>query len=114
LAPRVAGDRARPIYHRIKDSIEAHLIIVFAALAVSRHIEHQSGWSIRKFIKTARGYRTVEIQAGPHAITAGSPLHDDLHQAIKAINTSQPAHQIEPTRVKPGKAVSQRAGGSAR
>jgi hypothetical protein len=27
---------ARPIYHRTKDSIEAHLTIVFAALAVSR------------------------------------------------------------------------------
>ena len=93
LARRVAGDRARPVYHRIKDSIEAHLTIVFAALAVSRHIERQTGWSIRKFVKTARRYRTVQIQAGPHAITAASPIPDDLHQAINAINASQPAHQ---------------------
>ena len=92
LARRVAGDRARPVYHRIKDSIEAHLTIVFAALAVSRHIERQTGWSIRKFVKTARRYRTVQIQAGPHAITAASPIPDDLHQAINAINASQPAH----------------------
>jgi len=56
--------QARPVYHRIRDSIEAHLTIVFAALAVSRWIEHQTGWSIRKFVKTARRYRTVEIQAG--------------------------------------------------
>ena len=28
--------RARPIYHRKRDSIEAHLTIVFAALAVTR------------------------------------------------------------------------------
>jgi hypothetical protein len=35
-----------------RDSIEAHLTIVFAALAVSRFIEHQTGWSIRKFVKT--------------------------------------------------------------
>jgi hypothetical protein len=28
--------RARPIYHHQRDSIEAHLTIVFAALAVSR------------------------------------------------------------------------------
>src|SRR5215472_5694726 len=85
--------RARPVYHRIRDSIEAHLTIVFAALAVSRWIEHETGWSIRKFVKTARRYRTVEIQAGPHTITAASPLPDDLRQAIKAINASQPAHQ---------------------
>ena len=63
-----------------------------AALAVSRWIEHQTGWSIRKFVKTARRYRTVEIQAGPHTITA-SPLPDDLRQAINAINASQPANQ---------------------
>ena len=85
--------QARPIDHRIRDSIEAHLTIVFAALAVSRWIEHQTGWSIRKFVKTARRYRTVELQAGPHTITAASPLPDDLRQAINAINASQPARQ---------------------
>ena len=31
--------QARPIYHRKRDSIEAHLTIVFAALAVSHWIE---------------------------------------------------------------------------
>jgi hypothetical protein len=51
--------QARPIYHRTRDSIEAHLTIVFAALAVSRWIEHQTGWSIRKFVKAARRYRTI-------------------------------------------------------
>jgi DDE family transposase len=64
--------QARPIYHRTRDSIEAHLTIVFAALAVSRWIEHQTGWSIRKFIKTARRYRTVQIQAGDQVITAAA------------------------------------------
>jgi hypothetical protein len=78
--------QARPIYHRKRDSIEAHLTIVFAALAVSRWIEHQTGWSIRKFVKTARRYRTVQIQAGPHTITAADPLPDDLRQALEAIN----------------------------
>ncbi len=35
--------QARPIYHRTRDSIEAHLTIVFAALAISRWIEHADG-----------------------------------------------------------------------
>jgi hypothetical protein len=81
--------QARPIYHRKRDSIEAHLTIVFAALAVSRWIEHQTGWSIRKFVKTARRYRTIQIQAGPHIITAADPLPDDLRQAIEAINSTR-------------------------
>jgi hypothetical protein len=85
--------QARPIYHRTRESIEAHLTIVFAALAVSRWIEHQTSWPIRKFVKTARRYRTIKIQAGPHTITAADPLPDDLRQAIEAINHAiRPAH----------------------
>ena len=65
--------QARPIYHHQRDSIEAHLTVVFAALAVSRWIEAQTGWSIRKFVRTARRCRTIEIQAGDHTITAADP-----------------------------------------
>ena len=65
--------QARPIYHHKRDSIEAHLTVVFAALAVSRWIETTTGWSIRKFVRTARRYRTIEIQAGEHTITAADP-----------------------------------------
>ncbi len=65
--------QARPIYHRRRDSIDAHLTIVLAALAVSRWTEQATGWSIRKFVKTARRYRTIEIPAGPHTVTAADP-----------------------------------------
>jgi hypothetical protein len=78
--------QARPVYHRKRDSIRARLTIVLAALAVSRWIEAQAGWSIRKFVKTARRYRTIQIQAGQHTITAADPLPDDLRQALNAIN----------------------------
>jgi len=85
--------QARPIYHRTRDSIEAHLTIVFAALAVSRWIENTTGWSIRKFVKTARRYHTIEIQAGTHTITATDPLTSELRHALEAINsTSGLAH----------------------
>ncbi len=76
--------QARPIYPRKRDSIEAHLTIVFAALAVSRWIEAQTGWSIRKFVRTARRYRTIQIQAGPRTIAAADPLPADLRQALEA------------------------------
>jgi hypothetical protein len=84
--------QARPIYHRTRDSIEAHLTIVFAALAVSRWIENQTGWSIRKFIRNARRYRTVEIQAGEHTITAADPLPADLSEALSRIHRQPGAH----------------------
>ena len=84
--------QARPIDHRIRDSIEAHLTIVFAALAVSRWIEHQTGWSIRKFVKTARRYRTIEIQAGPHTIITADPPSADLREALDQIHGRSAAH----------------------
>jgi hypothetical protein len=85
--------QARPIYHRKRDPIEAHLTIVFAALAVSHWIETTTGWSIRKFVRTARRYRAITIQAGPHTITAAGPIPDDLREALAKIsNASQGAH----------------------
>jgi hypothetical protein len=75
-----------------RDSIEAHLTIVFAALAVSCWIEHQTGWSIRKFVKTARRYRTIQIQAGPHTITAADPIPDDLRSALDRIHGRSATH----------------------
>ena len=57
-----------------------------AALAVGRFIEERTGWSIRKFVQTARCYRTIEIQAGAHTITAADPLPDDLAQALDRIH----------------------------
>ena len=80
--------QARPIYHHTRESIEAHLTIVFAALAVSHWIEHQTGWSIKKFVRTARRYRTVTIQAGRQTLTAAEPLPDDLAEALTKITAA--------------------------
>jgi hypothetical protein len=77
---------ARPIYHHTRESIEAHLTIVFAALAVSRWIEDRTGWSIKKFVTTARRHRTIQIQAGDHTITAADPVPAELQTALDAIH----------------------------
>jgi hypothetical protein len=77
--------QARPIYHHLRESIEAHLSIVVAAMAVSHHIEDQTGWSIKKFVRTARRYRTVKIKAGRQLLTAADPLPEDLREAITQI-----------------------------
>jgi transposase len=84
--------QARPIYHHKRESIDAHLSIVFAALAVSRWIENRTGRSIKKFVRTARRYRTVTIRVEGHTLTAADALPDDLRHALQAIHTRPTAH----------------------
>ena len=78
------------MFHHKRDSIGAHVSIVFAALAVARWIEAQTGWSIKGFVQTARRYREVTIQAGEHTSTAADPLPLDLHDALRAIAITSP------------------------
>nr|WP_176789336.1 IS1634 family transposase [Tessaracoccus flavus] len=78
--------RARPIYHHKRESIEAHLTIVFASLAVSRWLEARTGWSIKKLVKNLRRYRTIEIQAGDTLVTAADPLPADLTEILDRIH----------------------------
>jgi hypothetical protein len=84
--------RARPIYHHKRDSIEAHLTVVMAALAVSRLIERSTTWSIARFVKTLRRYHTVTIQAGDQTITAADPLPDDAQQALTRLRDAAAGH----------------------
>lgn len=78
--------RARPIYHHLRQSIEAHLTIVTAALAMARWLETTTGWSIRRLITTARRYRTITISIAGHTLTAADPLPPDLTQALHNIH----------------------------
>jgi hypothetical protein len=52
---------ARPIYNRVRDAIEAHLTIVFTALAVSHAIQSRTGLSIGKVVKQLRPLRSATI-----------------------------------------------------
>jgi hypothetical protein len=84
--------KARPVYHRKRESIDAHLTIVFAALAVTRFIEDRTGWSIKRFVRTARRYRTIQIRAGQHILTAEDPLPPDLRDTLALIRRPGGAH----------------------
>jgi transposase len=74
--------RARPIFHRQRDSIEAHLTIVFAALAVSRHLQDITNISIKKLVNTLRPLRTVQIEVGGHVLTAAPKVTTDARDIL--------------------------------
>jgi len=50
--------KARPVFHRKREAIEAHLTIVLAALAVGRSIEAKTGISLKQFVKILRPIRS--------------------------------------------------------
>lgn len=53
--------RGRPMFHYTRDAIEAHLSIVFTALAVAHAIQSRTGLSISKVIKQLRPLRSATI-----------------------------------------------------
>ena len=53
--------RARPIFHREKDSIDAHLTVVFAALAIGRHLQELSGLPLKRLITDLKGLRGSRV-----------------------------------------------------
>ncbi len=45
---------ARPMFHHERDAIEAHLAVVMTALAMARHLQDATGFSIKKIVRTLR------------------------------------------------------------
>jgi hypothetical protein len=48
-------------------------------------IDNRTGWSIKKFVRTSRRYRTIQIKASGRIATAADPLPDDLSEALTKI-----------------------------
>ncbi|PXW94300.1 hypothetical protein C8E89_1703 [Mycolicibacterium moriokaense] len=61
-------------YHHKRESIEAHLTIVFAALAVGHWIEHQTGWHIKKFVRSGHA-ATAPSTSAPAGKQLPPPTH---------------------------------------
>jgi hypothetical protein len=79
--------KARPIFHRTRDPINAHLTIVFAALAIARDLQNRTGMSIKKIVQTLRRIHTVIVDVDGHPLTARTPLDDDAQTIISAIKS---------------------------
>jgi hypothetical protein len=56
-----------------------------------RLVEDRTGWPIRRFVRTARRYRTIQIRASQQLITAADPIPTDL-RALAKINQAGGAH----------------------
>lgn len=80
---------ARPMFARKRDAIEAHLTIVFAALAISRTIQNRSGLALRRVLRTLRPLRSATIAINGAIQTFPPDLTDDQQALIDALVTHQ-------------------------
>jgi transposase len=78
--------KARPIYHRKRDAIEAHLTIVLAALAVSRNIEYLTGISIKQFVKILRPIRSGIVTINGSEVVAEPEVPDGVAAILKTLS----------------------------
>ncbi|WP_411742061.1 hypothetical protein [Raineyella sp. W15-4] len=76
---------ARPIYHRTRESIEAHLTVVFAALALARTIQTRTGISIKKFLQTLRPLQSAVINTGTQIITIPPAIPPQAQDILDAL-----------------------------
>ena len=70
------------MFHHDGDAIEAHLTVVFAALAVARELQAATGVSLKKLVQTLRPLRTVTIDIDGHTITAKPQLSQNAEQIL--------------------------------
>ena len=80
---------ARPMFARKRDAIEAHLTIVFAALAVSRTIQNRTGLTLRRVLRTLRPLRSATIAINGAIQTFPPKLTDDQQALVDALVTHQ-------------------------
>ncbi|EMY36013.1 TnpB family transposase [Arthrobacter crystallopoietes BAB-32] len=76
---------ARPIFHRTKEAIDAHLTIVFTALAVARYLQHKTGLSLKKIINQLKPLREVTINIGGHELTADPQIPEDAAEILQKL-----------------------------
>ena len=77
--------RARPMFARTRDAIEAHLTIVFTALAVSREVQNRTGLSLRRLLRTLKPLRSATIEINGVITTIPPALSPDEQAILNAL-----------------------------
>lgn len=82
-----------------RDAIEAHLTIVFAALAVARYLQGATGMSVKKIVQALRALQQITHTIACQEHTAADPLTEPARDILTATATKWPTHLGGTTRV---------------
>nr|WP_257160120.1 transposase [Corynebacterium cystitidis] len=77
--------KARPVYARLEDSIQAHLTIVMCAMAVGHLLEQTSGLSLKRLVRTLKKYRSFTINVAGQTIHAQTPIPANIQEIINKL-----------------------------
>ena len=58
------------MFHHQRDRSRPHLTVVFAALALTRHLQDTTGVTIKKLVRTLKPLHTATIDINGHHFTA--------------------------------------------
>jgi hypothetical protein len=83
---------ARPLFARTRDAIEAHLTIVFTALAVSRTVQNRTGLSLRRVLRTLKPARSAVIEINGVVQTIPPALRPEETAILNALNRPDARH----------------------
>lgn len=83
---------ARPMFARTRDAIEAHLTIVFTALALSREVQTRTGLSLRRFLRTLKPLRSATIDINGVIATYPPALNPEVEAILNALQTANSRH----------------------
>jgi hypothetical protein len=84
--------RARPMFARTRDAIEAHLTIVFTALAVSREIQNRTGLSLRRVLRTLKPLRSATVAINGITTTIPPELSPEEETLLDALQGPAARH----------------------
>lgn len=77
--------RARPVFHHRREAIEAHLTVVFAALAITRYLTEATGISVKKIVQTLRTIRSATIEINGQQLTLEPEVPEHAQTILDAI-----------------------------
>ena len=83
---------ARPMFARTRDAIEAHLTIVFTALAVSREVQNRTGLSLRRFLRTLKPLRSATIDLNGVIATYPPAIDNEVKTILDALEAENSRH----------------------
>lgn len=84
--------RARPMFHRTRDAIEAHLTIVFTALALSRTVQNRTGLAVANVIKQLRPLRSATIAINGTTQRFAPDINADQQAILDALHNPKLTH----------------------